>query len=60
MSDSLTFVTITNTDFFGTSDDLIAQIRDTTEGFTLVLANLKAFLEYAILLDLVANRYPKV
>ena len=59
MSDSLTFVTITNTDFFGTSDDLITQIRDTTEGFTLVLANLKAFLEHGILLDLVADRYPK-
>lgn len=59
ISDSQTFVTITNTGFVGTSEDLIAQIRDATEGFTLVLANLKAYLEYGILLDLVADRYPK-
>lgn len=57
--DSQTFVTITNTGFIGTSDDLIAQIREATEGFTLVLANLKAYLEHGILLDLVADRYPK-
>lgn len=60
MDDSRTFVTITNTGFVGTSDDLIAQIRDATEGFTLVLANLKALLEHGVLLDLVADRYPKV
>jgi uncharacterized protein YndB with AHSA1/START domain len=45
---SLTFVTITNTGFIGSSEDLIAQIRDATEGFTLVLANLKAYLEHGI------------
>ncbi len=59
MDDSQTFVTITNTGFIGTSENLITQIRDATEGFTLVLANLKAFLEYGILLDLVTDRYPK-
>ncbi len=60
MDDSGTFVTITNTGFVGTSDDLIAQICDTTEGFTLVLANLSALLEQGVLLDLVTDRYPKV
>lgn len=59
IDESRTFVTITNTGFVGTSDDLIAQIRDATEGFTLVLANLKALLEHGILLNLVADRYPK-
>lgn len=60
IDNSQTFVTITNTGFIGSSEDLIAQIRDTTEGFTLVLANLKAYLEYGILLDLVVDRYHKV
>lgn len=59
ISESETFVTITNTGFIGSSEDLIAQIRDATEGFTLVLANLKALLEHGILLDLVIDRYPK-
>lgn len=59
MNESETFVTITNTGFIGSSEDLIAQIRDSTEGFTLVLANLKALLEHGILLDLVIDRYPK-
>ena len=59
IDETRTFVTITNTGFIGTSEELIAQIRDATEGFTLVLANLKALLEYGILLDLVADRYPK-
>ena len=59
MNESETFVTITNTGFIGSSEDLIAQIRDATEGFTLVLANLKALLEHGILLDLVNDRYPK-
>ena len=59
MRDSLTFVSIPNTGFFGTSDNLIAQIRDGTEGFKPVLANLKAILEYGISLDLVTDRYPK-
>lgn len=32
---------------------LIAEVRDSTEGFTLVLANLKALMEFNILLNLV-------
>ena len=40
-------------------DEQNAQIRDTTEGFTLVLAGLKAFLEHNIQLNLVADRFPK-
>jgi uncharacterized protein YndB with AHSA1/START domain len=53
-----TFVTITNTGFKGSIDEIIAQVRDSTGGFTWVLAGLKAFLEYGIELNLVADRYP--
>lgn len=54
-----TFVTITNKGFKGTHDELIAQVRDATGGFTWVLAGLKAYLEHGIELNLIADRYPK-
>ncbi|RPI82673.1 MAG: polyketide cyclase [Chloroflexi bacterium] len=57
--DGATFVTITETGFSGTGDELLKQVADSTEGFTLVLAGLKAFLEYNIRLNLVADRFPK-
>ena len=58
MDDSRTFITITG--FVAPSGNLIAQIRDATIGFTLVLANQKALLEYGVLLDLLTERYTKV
>ncbi len=54
-----TFVSIVNIGFQGETEKLISQIRDSTEGFTLVLAGLKAYLEYNIELNLVADRFPK-
>ncbi|MBZ4190296.1 SRPBCC family protein [Niabella beijingensis] len=54
-----TFVSIINSGFKGATDQLIAQVRDSTEGFTLVLANLKALLEHGIRLNLVGDRFPK-
>ncbi len=54
-----TFVSIINSGFVGNSELLISQIRDSTEGFTLVLAGLKAYLEHNIQLNLVADRFPK-
>lgn len=57
--DGATFVTITETGFSGSGDELLKQVADSTEGFTLVLAGLKAFLEYNIRLNLVADRFPK-
>lgn len=59
LGESKTFVTITYNGIQGDSDELNAQIRDTTEGFTLVLAGLKAYLEYNLQLNLVADRFPK-
>lgn len=54
-----TFVSIVDSGFKGDPDQLIARVRDSTEGFTLVLANLKALLEHGIRLNLVADRFPK-
>ena len=57
--DGTTFVSITETGFTGDGDELVKQVTDSTQGFTLVLAGLKAFLEHNIRLNLVADRYPK-
>jgi uncharacterized protein YndB with AHSA1/START domain len=57
--DGTTFVNITETGFTGDGDELVKQVTDSTQGFTLVLAGLKAFLEHNIRLNLVADRYPK-
>lgn len=56
--DNGTFVSVVNSGFKGDADKIIAQVRDSTEGFTLVLAGLKALLEYNIRLNLVGDRFP--
>ena len=53
-----TFVEIINNGFSGNDDALTAQVRDSTEGFTLVLAGLKALLEHNVQLNLVGDRFP--
>ena len=57
--DGTTFVSITNVGFTGDGDALVKQAMDSTQGFSLVLAGLKALLEYNVRLNLVADRYPK-
>ena len=54
-----TFVSIVNNGFKGSPEQVIVQVRDSTEGFTLVLAGLKALLEHNIQLNLVGDRFPK-
>ena len=54
-----TFVSITNAGFTGGDDAITGQAISSTEGFTLVLAGLKAWLEHGIRLNLVADRFPK-
>src|SRR5437763_17184350 len=54
-----TFVRVTNSGFTGDGDELVRQVTDSTQGFSLLLAGLKAWLEYKIRLNLVADRYPK-
>jgi len=57
--DSTTFVSVTETGFTGDGDELVNQVTDSTQGFSLVLAGAKAFLEHNIRLNLVADRFPK-
>jgi uncharacterized protein YndB with AHSA1/START domain len=57
--DTTTFVSITESGFKGDRNELVKQVADSTQGFTLVLAGLKAFLEHNVKLNLVADRYPK-
>ncbi|CAM3638945.1 SRPBCC family protein [Elizabethkingia occulta] len=54
-----TFVSVINSNFTGDEDTVISAVRDSTEGFTLVLAGLKAHLEHGIELNLVKDRFPK-
>jgi uncharacterized protein YndB with AHSA1/START domain len=56
--DHATFVSISESGFRGDGDSIAEQLVSSTEGFTLVLAGLKAFLEHKIKLNLVADRFP--
>lgn len=56
--DGTTFVAITEAGFTGTGDELVKQVADSTQGFSLVLAGAKAFLEHGVRLNLVADRFP--
>jgi uncharacterized protein YndB with AHSA1/START domain len=56
--DGHTFVAISETGFTATGHALVEQVAGSTEGFTLVLAGLKAFLEHGLRLGLVADRFP--
>lgn len=57
-SDNSTWVSIVNAGFAGTGDEVIQQAADTMEGFVLVLAGAKAYLEHNIQLNLIADRFP--
>lgn len=56
--DDATFLTITASGFVGTDDEKVAQAIDAMGGFTLTLAGCKAYLEYGIELNLVAEHNP--
>jgi uncharacterized protein YndB with AHSA1/START domain len=58
VTDDTTFVSITNAGFTGDGDVVVQQAIDSTGGFVLVLAGLKALLEHGIRLNLVADRFP--
>ncbi|MEW5961825.1 MAG: SRPBCC family protein, partial [Chloroflexota bacterium] len=57
LTDDTTFVSITEAGFRGDGDEVVKQALDSTGGFTLVLAGLKALLEHNIILNLVADRF---
>jgi uncharacterized protein YndB with AHSA1/START domain len=54
-----TFASVTETGFSGDGDQLVKYVADSTQGFTLMLAGLKALLEHGVQLNLTADRYPK-
>ena len=56
--DNTTFVSITNSGFTGTGDEIVKKALDSTEGFTFVLAGAKALLEHNVELNLVRDRFP--
>ena len=54
-----TYVAITHSGFAGNGDELVKMATDSTQGFTLVLAALKALLEHDVQLNIVADRLPR-
>jgi uncharacterized protein YndB with AHSA1/START domain len=56
--DDTTFVTVVESGFAGDADKLVQYVADSTQGFTLMLAGLKALLEHDVRLNLTADRYP--
>lgn len=54
-----TFVTVKNWGFHGDTEKIVAQALDSTGGFNLLLASLKAFLEHGIELNLVEDHAPE-
>lgn len=58
MGGDRTFVTVKNWGFSGDADKIVAAALDSTGGFNLLLAGLKAFLEHGIDLSLVADHAP--
>jgi len=59
LADGTTFVSIAHAGFAGDGDALMKHATDSVQGFSLVLAGLKALLEHGVRLNLVADRYPK-
>jgi uncharacterized protein YndB with AHSA1/START domain len=58
--DDTTFVSIRNSGFSGNPSKKVEAAIQSTEGFALVLAGLKAWLEQGVTLGLVADRHPDV
>ncbi|WP_274362542.1 SRPBCC family protein [Paenibacillus thermotolerans] len=53
-----TFVTITNSGFSGSGDDIVNHAIDSMGGYTMVLCGCKALLEHNVALNLVADKAP--
>jgi uncharacterized protein YndB with AHSA1/START domain len=57
--DGTTFVRVSESGWTGDADKLVRYVADSTQGFTLMLAGMKALLEHNIRLNLTLDRYPK-
>lgn len=58
LSSGGTFVSVTESGWTSTGDELIKHVTSATEGFTWTLAGLKAWLEHKLQLNAVADRFP--
>jgi len=56
---NFTYVTVSECGYEKTGDELLTEIKGSTGGFTTVLDGLKAFLEFGINLNLIADKFPK-
>lgn len=59
LGSALTYVTISNYDFQGSDEEVTAKVIDSTGGFTMVMAGLKAWLEHGIVLNLIGDKFPE-
>ena len=59
LADNATFVSITESGWTGSGDELVQYVADSTQGFTWTLAGLKALLEHDVRLNVVADRFPQ-
>jgi hypothetical protein len=50
---------VTESGWTGSGDELVKCATDSTQGFALMLAGLKALLEHNVRLNLTGDRYPK-
>lgn len=57
-TDDQTFVSITNSGFAGDTDEVVERALDSTSGFTIVLCELKAYLEHGLRLGLGPDKFP--
>ena len=57
--DGTTFVRVQESGWEGDADKLMRYVADLTQGFTLLMAGMKAWLEHGIQLNLTFDRYPK-
>jgi uncharacterized protein YndB with AHSA1/START domain len=56
--DGTTYVQISESGFTGDPDEVMSYVVDSTQGFTWMLAGLKAFLEHGVRLNLTADAHP--
>jgi uncharacterized protein YndB with AHSA1/START domain len=56
--DNTTFVSVTNSGFRGDGDEVVDLAIGSTEGFSFLLAGIKALLEHNVVLNLVPDRFP--
>ena len=57
-ADDTTFVTVTESGFSGSGDEVVRKALDSQGGFTFLMSGLKAYLEHKIALNLSADHAP--